>query len=157
KSLGPALAIAVATTLIAGLTLIPAVVSLLGTKVFWPSKSWRNEPTGARFAAVGRSVGRRPAVYARVSGGVLIILAIFAPGYPPNSDLGAGAPSSTAEPTVWQNGRLKSLPAGATEPTSVFLHSTNGEPLAADELSAYQAKLSAVPGVGQVSPAQLSA
>ena len=30
RSLGPALAIAVATTLIAGLTLVPAVVSLLG-------------------------------------------------------------------------------------------------------------------------------
>ena len=41
KSLGPALAIAVATTLLAGLTLIPAVVSLLGTKVFWPSKAWK--------------------------------------------------------------------------------------------------------------------
>ncbi len=156
KSLGPALAIAVATTLIAGLTLIPAVVSLLGTKVFWPSKSWRNEPTGARFAAVGRSVGRRPAVYAGVSGGVLIILAIFALGFHPNFDLGAGSTSGTAESTVWQNELLKSLPAGATEPTSVFLHSTNGQPLAADELSAYQAKLSAVPGVGQVSPAQLS-
>ncbi len=53
KSLGPALAIAVATTLLAGLTLIPAIVSLLGTKVFWPSKAWKTEPTGARFAAIG--------------------------------------------------------------------------------------------------------
>src|SRR5215469_18672991 len=56
RSLGPALAIAVATTLVAGLTLVPAVVSLLGTKVFWPSKAWTNEPKGARFAAIGRSV-----------------------------------------------------------------------------------------------------
>src|SRR5262249_32173445 len=77
KSLGPALAIAVATTLIAGLTLIPAVVSLLGTKVFWPSKSWRAEPSGARFATVGRSLGRRPALYAGVTGRVLVVLAIF--------------------------------------------------------------------------------
>ena len=50
RSMGPALAIAVAVTLIAGLTLIPAVVSLLGPRVFWPSKSWRREPQAARFA-----------------------------------------------------------------------------------------------------------
>jgi RND superfamily putative drug exporter len=41
KSLGPGLAIAVAVMALAAVTLIPAVVSLLGPKVFWPSKSWR--------------------------------------------------------------------------------------------------------------------
>ena len=46
RSLGPTLAIAVAVTLIAALTLIPAVVTLLGTRVFWPSKAWQREPTG---------------------------------------------------------------------------------------------------------------
>ena len=60
RSIGPALAIAVAVTLIAGLTLVPAVVSLLGPRVFWPSKAWRREPKAARFAAIGRSLGRRP-------------------------------------------------------------------------------------------------
>ena len=57
RSMGPALAIAVAVTLIAGLTLIPAVVSLLGPRVFWPSKSWRREPKAARFTAIGRALG----------------------------------------------------------------------------------------------------
>lgn len=61
RSMGPSLAIAVAVTLLAGLTLVPAVVSLLGAKVFWPSKSWRAEPKGARFAAIGRGLGRKPA------------------------------------------------------------------------------------------------
>jgi RND superfamily putative drug exporter len=157
KSLGPALAIAVATTLLAGLTLIPAIVSLLGTKVFWPSKAWKNEPTGARFAALGRSVGRRPVAYAGASGLVLVVLAIFALGFSPNFDLGGGSTSKASESTVWQGELLKGLPAGATEPSQVFLKSDGGTPLAADQLTAYQAKLSAVPGVGQVSPATLSA
>jgi putative drug exporter of the RND superfamily len=61
RSVGPALAIAVAVTLIAGLTLVPAVVSLLGRRVFWPSKPWQREPKGARFAAIGGALGRRPA------------------------------------------------------------------------------------------------
>ncbi|MCZ9345434.1 MMPL family transporter, partial [Streptomyces sp. TRM76130] len=46
KQMGPALAIAVTATLVAALTLIPAVVSLIGPKVFWPSKSWQHEPRG---------------------------------------------------------------------------------------------------------------
>ena len=61
RSMGPALAIAVAVTLIAGLTLIPAVVSLLGPRVFWPSRSWRREPQAARFTAIGRALGAGPA------------------------------------------------------------------------------------------------
>ncbi|MCP2289389.1 MMPL family transporter [Nocardia amikacinitolerans] len=69
RSLGPALAIAVAVALVAGLTLVPAIVSLLGTKVFWPSKAWQVEPKGARFTAIGAAMGRRPGVFAVVSGG----------------------------------------------------------------------------------------
>ncbi len=75
KSIGPALAIAVLVTVLAALTLVPAIVALLGTKVFWPSKSWKVEPEAARFAAVGRSLGRHPVRYAVASGGVLAVLA----------------------------------------------------------------------------------
>ena len=81
KSIGPALAIAVFVTVIAALTLVPAIVALLGTRVFWPSKSWKVEPEAARFAAVGRSLGRHPVRYAVASGGILAVLALFAFGY----------------------------------------------------------------------------
>ncbi|WP_374227598.1 MMPL family transporter, partial [Streptomyces sp. AC627_RSS907] len=67
KSMGPALAIAVFVTLLAGLTLVPAVVSLLGTRVFWPSRSWRAEPSGTGFARFGAALARRPAVWAVAS------------------------------------------------------------------------------------------
>ncbi len=156
RSLGPALAIAVATTLLAGLTLIPAVVSLLGTKVFWPSKAWRREPTGSRFAAIGRSLGRRPAAYAGASGLVLVVLAVFALGFHPNFDLSSGSTASGAESTVWSNELLKGLPAGATEPSDVYLRATSGAPLATDQLAGYREKLAAVPGVGQVGQPLLS-
>ena len=156
RSLGPALAIAVATTLVAGLTLIPAVVSLLGTKVFWPSKAWRDEPRGARFAAIGRSLARRPAVYAGVSGGALIVLAVFAFGFHPNFDLSSGSSATDSESTVWSKELLKGLPAGATEPSNVFLRSDSGSPLPADQLAAYRDVLAKVPGVGQVGQPALS-
>jgi RND superfamily putative drug exporter len=156
KSLGPALAIAVATTLLAGLTLIPAVVSLLGTKVFWPSSGWKREPTGARFAAIGRSLGRRPAVYAGASGAVLVILAVFALGFHPNFDLTGGSTASASESTVWSTELLKGLPAGATEPSDVYVRSADGSALDPAALSAYRDKLAAVDGVGQVAPPVLS-
>ncbi|WP_192768060.1 MMPL family transporter [Plantactinospora soyae] len=156
RSLGPALAIAVATTLLAGLTLIPAVVSLLGTKVFWPSKAWRDEPRGARFAAIGRSLGRRPAVYAAVSGGALVVLAVFAFGFHPNFDLSSGSTATESESNVWSRELLKGLPAGATEPSNVFLRSDTGGPLPAGQLDAYRGELTRVPGVGQVGVPALS-
>jgi RND superfamily putative drug exporter len=156
KSIGPALAIAVAVTVVAALTLVPAVVSLIGTKVFWPSKSWRVEPKGARFAALGDSLGRRPGRYALASGLVLGVLAIFALGFNPNFDLGDSGAPKNVESAVALRTLQKGLPAGATDPTTVLLHSTDGQPLTEDELTSYAAELGKAQGVGQVSPGTLS-
>ena len=153
SALGPALAIAVAITLVAGLTLVPAVVSLLGTRIFWPSKAWRHEPKAAGYSAIGRSLARRPAIYAGASGVLLAILAVFAFGYHGTFNLTASNSSST-ESGIWQQRLLRGLPAGTTEPTLVYVRSAT--PLAPNELSAYQADLAAVRDVGSVSPAQLS-
>src|SRR5579862_458632 len=100
RSMGPALAIAVGVTLIAGLTLVPAIVSLLGTKVFWPSKSWQREPRAARFAAIGGALGRRPALFATVSGLVLVALAFGSLSFNPTFDLSSAGTSSSAESQV---------------------------------------------------------
>ncbi|MEU8896787.1 MMPL family transporter [Nocardia sp. NPDC048505] len=156
RALGPALAIAVAVALVAGLTLVPAVVSLLGTKVFWPSKAWRAEPTGARFAALGAALGRRPGAFAVVSGGLLVALGVLAAGFDPTFDLGSGSTSDASESVVYNRELLKGLPAGATQPSEVLLHSPDG-PLTRDQLDEYRAALTQVPGVGQVGAAQLSA
>ena len=157
RSMGPALAIAVAVTLIAGLTLIPAVASLLGPRVFWPSRSWRREPKAARFTAIGRALGRRPGIFAAVSGLVLIALAVAAFGYKPTFDLSsAGIPASAESQTALKT-LEKGLPPGATDPTDVLLHATSGRPLPAADLAAYGAKLKTLPGVGAVAAPRLSA
>jgi RND superfamily putative drug exporter len=156
RSIGPALAIAVAATLIANLTLIPAVVSLLGPKVFWPSKSWQHEPTGARYAAIGESLRRRPVVYAAVSGAVLVALSAAAFSFNPTFDLGsAGIPASAESQTALKT-LEKGLPPGATDPTVVLLHSNSGQ-LAPADLSDFQSRLKGLTDVGSVSPPQLSA
>ena len=108
RSIGPALAIAVAVTLLAALTLVPAVVTLLGRALFWPSKKYLVEPEAARFAAVGGSLGRHPARYALASGGVLALLALAALSFNPTFDLGGSSTSGTAESAV----ALKTLEKG---------------------------------------------
>jgi putative drug exporter of the RND superfamily len=149
RSLGPTLAIAVAVTLVAGLTLVPAIVSLLGPRVFWPSKAWRKEPKGARFAAIGRAVGRRPALFALLSGLVLVALAIGAFSFKPTFDLASAGISSSAESVTALKTLEKGLPPGATDPTQIYLH-TNSGTLSAAEVSTYGTKLKTMPGVGAV-------
>jgi putative drug exporter of the RND superfamily len=155
RSLGPTLAIAVAVTLLAALTLIPAVVTLLGTRVFWPSRSWQREPKGARFAAIGSSLGKRPAVFAGAAGLVLVALAIGAFGFKPTFDLSSAGIPSTAESEVALTVLERGLPPGATEPTQVFLHATSGT-LTAAQVSDYGTKLKTMDGVGAVAPAHVS-
>jgi RND superfamily putative drug exporter len=156
KSIGPALAIAVAVTVVAALTLVPAVVSLLGTRIFWPSKSWQKEPEYARFGAIGASLGRRPGMYAAASGLVLAVLALFAFGFNPNFDLGDSGAPKTVESAVALQTLEKGFPPGATDPTVVLLHSTDGKPLTEEETTAFGADLAKADGVGQVAPPQLS-
>jgi putative drug exporter of the RND superfamily len=156
RSMGPALAIAVGVTLVAGLTLVPAIVSLLGTKVFWPSRSWKREPRTARFGAIGNALGRRPALFAGVSGLVLVALAIGAFGFKPTFDLSSAGIPASAESQRALVTLEKGLPPGATDPTDVFLHSNAG-PLTVSELSGYGTQLKRLPGVGSVGTPTLSA
>jgi RND superfamily putative drug exporter len=157
RSIGPALAIAVAVTVIAALTLVPAIVSLLGTKVFWPSKAWKVEPKGARFAAVGDSLGRHPVRFALASGLVLGVLAVFALGFKPTFDLSDTGVPKTAESSVALKTLEKGLPPGATDPTTVLLHSRDGSPLDESTLTTYGADLAKAKGIAQVAPPTLSA
>ncbi|MBO9522988.1 MAG: MMPL family transporter [Nocardioidaceae bacterium] len=153
RSIGPSLAIAVGVTLLAALTLVPALVTLLARPLFWPSKNWRKEPEGARFAAIGDSLGRRPAVFAAASGLVLAALAVFALGFNPTFDFNSSLPKdveSTKALTTLQKG----LPPGSTDPLRVMV--TSDQPLDQGQLSAFQQKLSEAKGAAQVSPAEVS-
>ncbi|MFI1000413.1 MMPL family transporter [Streptomyces galbus] len=156
KQMGPALAIAVSVTLIAGLTLIPAVVSLIGPKVFWPSKSWQREPENARFAALGRGVQRRPALTAALSGIVLVVLSLGTLGFNATFDLASGSMPKTKESMVVQDEMQKAYSAGAAAPTDVYLSSTDGKPLDKAAFDAYARKLGSVDGVASAKLSQLN-
>jgi len=152
KSLGPGLAIAVAVMAFAAITLIPAVVSLLGPKVFWPSKSWQKTPKGAMFKRFGTFTARRPAVVALASGAIMVALALGTLGMKVDYDAFSQLPSDTESSRAIKD--LQSgFPAGALNPTNVYVRSTNGAPLDPAALETFAGKLAEVDGVGSVLPA----
>jgi RND superfamily putative drug exporter len=66
RSMGPGLAISIAITLVAGLTLTPAILHVLKVHAFWPrsidATRQRAEHDHPRWRRIGDAVGRRPAV-----------------------------------------------------------------------------------------------
>jgi RND superfamily putative drug exporter len=145
----------VALTLLAALTLVPALLTLFGKRLFWPSKHWSEEPEGARFGAVGRSLGKRPAVFAAASGLVLAVLALFALSFNPTFDFTASLPKA-AESTKALTTLQKGLPAGATDPATVMLVAKDGGKVTQEQLDEFQADLGKPAGTAALIPAQLA-
>src|SRR6202012_6002830 len=95
--------------------------------------------------------------FALASGGLMVLLAIAALSFHPNFDLTSGSTSAPAESTVHSPQLRRRLPAGATEPTQVYVRSDHGAALESGQLAAYRTALGQVPGGGQVAPPVLSA
>ncbi|WP_436702205.1 MMPL family transporter [Nocardioides sp. BYT-33-1] len=148
RAIGPALAIAVFVTLLAALTLVPAVVSLLGKALFWPSKSWQKEPKHGTFIKLGNTVGRRPGLTALVSGGAMTILAIFALSFSPSFDFNSSLPEGV-ESTEAMETFQEHFSAGAAEPVPVLVDAEGAEVTPA-QLESFKSALGEAKGVDQV-------
>jgi putative drug exporter of the RND superfamily len=89
---GPAVAVGVACLLLAGLTLLPALMALCGRALFWPARpragslAGREVPTRGAWVAIGRGVTRRPALVAAAAVVVLAPLALSALAIAPSFD-----------------------------------------------------------------------
>lgn len=149
---GPSLAIAVVFMAITSLTLMPAIVSLLGTAVFWPSKSWKTQPKGGMARALGSVIGGRPLVAAVGSGLVLLGLAAGALRFEADYDFQAGFPQDTESAQAIKDMQT-GFPPGLTTPVQVFIKSTDGKDLTQAQLDGFSAKAKTAPGVGAVQEA----
>ncbi len=148
RAIGPALAIAVFVTLVAALTLVPALVSLLGKALFWPSKSWQKEPKHGTFIKLGKTVGSRPGVTALVSGGAMAVLAVFALSFNPSFDFNSSLPKGV-ESTEAMNEFQEHFSAGAAEPVPVLVDAKDATP-SQEQLTAFGKALGAAKGVDAV-------
>lgn len=153
---GPSLAIGVVVMGITSLTLFPAILSLIGPAVFWPSKSWKTQPKGTTAARLGALVGRRPAVIALGAGVLLVALASGAVGFKSDYDFQSSFPKDT-ESAMATEDMKKGFPAGQTSPVKVMVRSTDGRPLNQAELDAWTKRAAeSLPGVGGAQPAMVS-
>ncbi|GGV91620.1 MMPL family transporter [Streptomyces massasporeus] len=152
RTMGPSLAISVAVALLAGLTLVPAVFSLLGTKAYWPSKSWRAEPKHVLAGRVGSLASRRPGAVAAVTGGVLAVLSVGVLGFRAEFDMNSSLPQNLESVRAMKD-MERGFSAGQSDPTTVYLEKDGGSALTASELKTFGAELGKVEGVDTVSPA----
>ena len=150
SSLGAPLAVAIALMLLAGLTLLPALLAIFGRAAFWPSNTTRGPQ---RLGWWGRTASRIVAhPTATLAFGLLAFgaLATAAIGYTP-----AGFGSAPAAPHGSDSGTGNALlaahfPAASRNPTSVLLRFP--VPVWADPapLARAQRRLAAVPEFGSL-------
>ncbi len=145
----PGLIICVAVMLLAAVTLVPAIVAVLETRIFWPSKAWQSHsltPTLSR--RLGNLVSRRPGLTTVGMLVILLLLSSAALGYKADfssfSQAPAHTPSATASATI--DG---AFPAGIASPTNVYV--TSHSVITAAELQPLTTKLKQAHGVANVS------
>ncbi len=153
RNMAPGFLLSVGTMLVASLTLVPAVLRLLGPRVFWPSNRWRRERPGRVYPALGRLISRRPALTATLSGALLIGLASGLVYFKASYDVTSSLPSNTksAQAITSLN---KAYPPGALSPTQVLI--TGGKRLTRADLTAITARVMGVSGVAAVTPSGFS-
>ena len=74
--LGPVLAIGIAVMLCAGLTLLPALLAILGPRAFWPRRESESNEKRRLWAGVAGLVRRRPRTIVAGVSAVLVMLAL---------------------------------------------------------------------------------
>ena len=157
-SLGPSSAIGVAAALVAGLTLLPALLTISGRRGFWPRGSTvayapdvdpvQRKGIWGRF---GERVLARPGL---ALGATVALFAFFTLGllsYKEDYSIG-GFFKKSVESVEGFNALEKSFPAGALDPTVILIQREGGA-VTPVEVSVVNRRVSAVPGVASVTAA----
>ncbi len=119
RTTGPALAIGVVVVLLAGLTLTPALLSLLGQKTFWPGKA-AHRSAGKLYAAISSLVSARPILTIVVIVAVLAPLAIYATGQRTTYDMLADLPEDN-EAREGYNILASHMGGGEAQPLNIVI------------------------------------
>ncbi|MGW2400170.1 MMPL family transporter [Kitasatospora sp. NPDC001664] len=152
RSLGPAIAVAVLVMLLGSLTLMPAMLAACGRKLFWPSRALRRDPApGSTAERFGLLVARRPLTV--LLGSIALLTALAAGVVGIRMDYGQGGATSTTPAAATAAEIARALPAGVSDPTSVYV---TGPALAPAGLDGLSKALSGTEGVGQVARPVLS-
>jgi len=122
NALGPMLAVAVFITLIAGLTLIPALAVVMGRVAFWPADPTKvpvNRRSGF-WTLVANAVARRPGLFLVTTTFVLAAMALGIPTLNPSFNFLEGLPEDTDSRLGFEL-LQQSFPPGKLAPTEVYI------------------------------------
>ena len=142
KSLGPVLAIGVVVALAAMMTLLPAMLVIVGRWVFWPVKPayGTGEPTTRGFwARVGRRIAIRPRLVWVVTAVILGAMALGLTGLKASGLTTAQGFRHTPDSVAGQTVIDQHFPAGAGQPVIVIGNQAHA--------AALQAAVKATPGI----------
>jgi putative drug exporter of the RND superfamily len=145
KSLGPVMAVGIAVGLFAMITLLPALLVIVGRWVFWPRRPELGsaEPTQrGLWARIGQRVARRPRLVWIVTAVVLGALTLGVTGLDANGLQSKDSFRTEPDAVTGEQVLARHFPAGAGNPVQII-----GNASAAPQL---QAAVSATPGVTQV-------
>ncbi|MFI0202670.1 MULTISPECIES: MMPL family transporter [Streptomyces] len=155
RVLGPAIALSVLVMLLGSLTLMPALLAVTGRKMFWPSRGLKREPRAGAAARMGDRIARRP--FALVLASVAVLGALAAGVVGIRMDYGQGGGGGERTAAVATAAEIsRALPAGVSDPTSVYVTASDGTALSAERLDGLSKALARVNGVGQVADTVLT-
>ena len=144
---GPALAIGIVVILLAGLTLTPALLALLGQRAFWPGKA-SHRGGGRLYERVSLQVSQHPVQTILVIVIVLAPLAAYASGQETTYDMLADLPTDYPA-RVGFNTLSAHMGGGQVQPINVVLTGLDPATTLA-EIDRWTAEIAAVDGVGDV-------
>jgi RND superfamily putative drug exporter len=158
SSLGPVAAIGVASLLIAGVTLLPALLTISGRRGFWPrGRSVAFSPDAAAHSQRGvwRRIGDR--VLQRPGAALAVTVVIFGAGtlglLSYREDFSITNVFKKSTESVGFHALEQAFPAGTTDPTTALVERSNGR-VRQDDVEAVRARLASVPGVATVTRAR---
>jgi putative drug exporter of the RND superfamily len=120
SQLGIPLAIGIGTMLLAGLTLLPALLAVFGRAAFWPSKVRAGTGKAGAWGRIAARVVRRPAVTLTIGVIGLGILALFVPQYKPAGFGGSISAPAGSDSAAGQALLAKHFPQSSANPTNLI-------------------------------------
>lgn len=151
QTTGYALAIGVAVTLLAGLTLVPALMSLLGKYLFWPAKS-SGAKRERRFGwhTIGNWVSQHPLMVALPIIVVLVLPYLALPQLNRSADIINQLPQSS-ESVKGYKLMVEHFQVGELSPSYVLIESKQGDITGATSLQAIEGVAQSIQDVSGVS------
>ena len=128
RSFAPVLGLGVFVTLIAGLTLMPALLALLGRRAFWPRVPREGDATEHRtWRRIAETVAAAPRRSAAVAAAILVVLALgcllYSPRFSFTEDFLKDMPSKQGYALLERH-----FPKGALAPTTVLIEAPQAPP-----------------------------